>query len=74
MVSGSFMALYVFGIFLVYTGFKMFNSNQDEEFNPADSKVYRFLKRYLPISMSDGNGRYFVRYRGRPVYLSLIHI
>ncbi|MFN4285337.1 MAG: TerC/Alx family metal homeostasis membrane protein [Lacibacter sp.] len=63
--------LYVFGIFLVYTGFKMFNSNQDEEFNPADSKVYRFLKRYLPISMSDGNGRYFVRYRGRPVYTSL---
>lgn len=63
--------LYVFGIFLVYTGFKMFTTNQDEEFNPADSTVFRFLKRYLPITMSDGNGRYFVRYRGRPVYTSL---
>lgn len=63
--------LYVFGIFLVYTGIKMFTTNQDEEFSPADSKVYRFLKRYLPITMSDGNGRYFVRYRGKPVYTSL---
>lgn len=63
--------LYIFGIFLVYTGIKMFTTNQDEEFSPADSKVYRFLKRYLPITMSDGNGRYFFRYHGRPVYTSL---
>ncbi|HMO33574.1 MAG TPA: TerC/Alx family metal homeostasis membrane protein [Lacibacter sp.] len=63
--------LYLFGVFLVYTGFNMFTSNQDEEFSPADSKVYRFLKRYLPITLSDGNGRYFIRYRGRPVYTAL---
>jgi len=63
--------LYIFGLFLVYTGFKMFTSNQEEEFNPGDSKVFRFLKRYLPITMSDGNGHYFVRYNGKPVYTAL---
>ena len=63
--------LYIFGIFLVYTGFKMFTSNQEEEFNPGDSKVYLFLKRYLPITLSDGNGRYFVRHNGKPVYTVL---
>lgn len=63
--------LYIFGIFLVYTGFKMFTSNQEEEFNPGDSKVYQFLKRYLPITLSDGNGRYFVRHNGKPVYTAL---
>jgi tellurite resistance protein TerC len=63
--------LYIFGGFLIYTGFKMFTSNQDEEFNPEESKVYLFLKRYLPITMNDGNGRYVFRQHGKPVYTSL---
>ena len=32
--------LYVFGAFLVYTGYKMFTAGDDEEFNPQESKVY----------------------------------
>ena len=40
--------LYIFGIFLLYTGFKMFTSNESEEFDPHDTAVYRFLKKYLP--------------------------
>src|SRR6187402_221022 len=30
--------LYVFGIFLVFTGFKMFTASDDEEFDPHDTK------------------------------------
>jgi tellurite resistance protein TerC len=63
--------LYIFGAFLIYTGFKMFTSNQEEEFNPEESKVYLFLKRYLPITMNDGNGRYVFRQHGKPVYTAL---
>ena len=40
--------LLLFGAFLVYTGFKMFTSNDEKEFNPRDTKIYRFLKRFLP--------------------------
>lgn len=63
--------LYLFGVFLVYTGYKMFTSNEDEEFDPHDSKVYRFLKKFLPLVNHDGDGKYVIRENGRPVYTSL---
>lgn len=63
--------LYIFGAFLIYTGFKMFYANQEEEFNPEESKVYQLLKKYLPITLSDGNGRYIYRDQGKPIYTSL---
>ena len=64
--------LYVFGIFLVYTGYKMFVEEQDEEFNPHDSKIYKFLKSFLPLVPHDGGGKYIVRNKnGRPSYTTL---
>jgi tellurite resistance protein TerC len=63
--------LYVFGAFLLYTGYKMFTSNDDEEFDPHDTKVYRFLKRFLPLVNHDGNGKYVVRENGKRFYTSL---
>jgi tellurite resistance protein TerC len=63
--------LYLFGIFLVYTGYKMFVSNEEEEFNPHDSKIYRFLKKFLPLTNHDGNGKYIIRENGKPAYTSL---
>ena len=63
--------LYLFGIFLVYTGYKMFTANEEEEFDPHDSKAYKFLKRFLPIVSHDGNGKYIIRENGKPMYTSL---
>jgi len=63
--------LFVFGAFLVYTGFKMFTSNQDEEFDPHKTKIYRFLRKFLPLANHDGGGRYIIREKGRPVYTTL---
>jgi len=63
--------LYFFGIFLVYTAYKMFKATEDEEFKPEDSKFYRFLKKYLPLTHHDGDGRYIVRENGKPVYTTL---
>ena len=63
--------LYIFGAFLVYTGFKMFTTNQEEEFDPKESGVFKFLKKFLPITMSDGDGRYYIKEHGKPVYTAL---
>lgn len=63
--------LYFFGAFLVYTGYKMFTANEDEEFKPQDSKIYKFLKRFLPLTTHDGNGKYIIRENGKPVYTTL---
>lgn len=63
--------LYVFGAFLMYTGMKMFTATQDEEYDPHESGVYKFLTRYLPITMEDGEGKYRIRRNGKPLYTSL---
>ncbi|MEX6690199.1 TerC/Alx family metal homeostasis membrane protein [Danxiaibacter flavus] len=63
--------LYLFGVFLVYTGVKMFASNSDEEFEPHDTKVYKLLKRVLPLVPHDGDGKYMVRENGKRFYTTL---
>ncbi len=63
--------LYVFGVFLVYTGYKMFSASDDEEFNPQESKVYLFMKKFLPLVPHDGEGRFVVRENGKPAYTTL---
>lgn len=63
--------LYIFGTFLVYTGYKMYTATEDEEFRPQDSKVYRFMKKILPLAPHDGEGRYRILENGRPVYTTL---
>jgi tellurite resistance protein TerC len=63
--------LYIFGVFLVYTGIKMYTANSDEHFDPHDSPVYKFLKKFLPLSNGDGDGKFVIKQNGRPVYTSL---
>jgi tellurite resistance protein TerC len=63
--------LYIFGVFLVYTGYHMFTAKDDEAFDPHDSKVYKFLKRFLPIGNTDGDGKFVIKENGRPLYTSL---
>ena len=63
--------LYLFGAFLIYTGYKMFSAGDDDEFNPYESGIYKFLKKKLPIVSHDGEGKYSVRENGKKYYTSL---
>jgi len=63
--------LYLFGIFLLYTGFKMFKADDEKEFNPKESRVYHFLQKFLPLTASDGNGRFIIRVNNKPQYTIL---
>jgi tellurite resistance protein TerC len=64
--------LYIFGVFLVYTGFHMFMADGDENFDPHESKIYKFLKKILPIGSTDGDGKFIIRdHNKKPVYTSL---
>jgi tellurite resistance protein TerC len=49
----------------------MFTAKDDEAFDPHDSKVYKFLKRFLPIGNTDGDGKFVIKENGRPLYTSL---
>jgi len=64
--------LYIFGVFLVYTGYKMFVAGEESQFDPHESKVYLFLKKYLPIGNTDGDGKFVIRdHNNKPLYTSL---
>ncbi len=63
--------LLLFGAFLVYTGYKMFTSPEQEEFDPLKSKVYKAVKRILPLVPHDGGGRFSVIEDGKKRYTTL---
>lgn len=64
--------LYVFGVFLIYTGYKMFKANKEEDdFDPQQSPVYKFLKRVLPLTPHDGDGKFSVLENGKKKFTTL---
>jgi len=63
--------LYLFGAFLIYTGYKMFSAGEDDEFNPYESAAYRFLKKYFRLVPNDGDGKYVIHRQGKKYYTSL---
>lgn len=50
--------LYIFGVFLVYTGIKMFLVDQENEFDPEKNVVYKFLKKIVPLTHAESEGTF----------------
>jgi len=69
--------IYVFGVFLLYTAFKMLQG-EDEEFNPKKSWVFRQIKKIYPITGSIQGEQFFVKRMGlkaaTPLFVALIVI
>ena len=66
--------LYIFGVILVVTGYNMFRHKHDdneEEKSLEDNKVYKLLKRVLPLTPEDGNGKWSITKDGKKFYTSL---
>ena len=69
--------LYIFGAFLIYTGFKMF-VGRNEHFDLNDSKFYRLLKRKLRMTPDFHEQKFVVRINGlryfTPLFLVLLMV
>lgn len=63
--------LYIFGAILVYTGLTMFFAKKEDGHDLEKNKVYRFLKRFLPLIAEDGNGKLTVRREGKKYYTTI---
>jgi tellurite resistance protein TerC len=63
--------LYIFGAILVYTGVSMFRAKHDDMVDINENKVYRLLKRLLPLVPDDGEGKWMVRRENKRYYTSL---
>jgi tellurite resistance protein TerC len=71
LVSQFHWILYIFGAFLVYTGIKIFVTKQEEEYNPANSSVYKFINRFFPIIHEDISGKYWVKKNGKRFFTNM---
>jgi tellurite resistance protein TerC len=66
--------LYVFGAFLLFTGFKMFlPSDGDALFEPEDNWAYKYLIRHFRTTNKDPEGKFLVRIDGK-TYLTRLAI
>lgn len=57
--------LYLFGAFLVYTGIKLFVKKEEEEYNPQESIIYKWVQKIFPVSFVAPPGKYFTREQNR---------
>lgn len=57
--------IYLFGAFLMFTGIKMFfEKEDDEDFEPSQSGLVRFVSRFLPVFPKYVGENFFIKKKG----------
>ena len=56
--------IYIFGVFLVYTGIKMFRQ-EELDIQPEDNPLVKLVTRYIPITRHYEEQKFFTRVNGR---------
>jgi tellurite resistance protein TerC len=68
--------LYIFGAFLVYTGFKFLRGQDEEDSNIEDMAILKWLRKHMRITPQLEGDKFFVRQNGMlwatPLFLVLI--
>lgn len=68
----------LFGIFLIYTGFKMFGHQDDESVDPSKNIFVKLFKRFFPVTDQMHEDRFFIVEQGRrmatPLFIALLVI
>lgn len=70
---------YLFGAFLIFTAIKMFFTNEEEDFQPKDSFVYKALGKIIPITSEMDHEKFFISTKkakkaATPLFVALIVI
>jgi tellurite resistance protein TerC len=63
--------MYLFGIFLMYTGIKMFASSEEEEFNPEENWAFKFMRRFMRTTDEEPNGRFIITKNNKTYFTKL---
>jgi tellurite resistance protein TerC len=63
--------LYAFGVFLMYSGIKIFFEGEDEEMDPGKNPILKFAKKYLRILPGDHGGQFMVKRQGKVFFTNL---
>jgi len=69
---------YVFGAFLIFTAYKMMTAQEESEFNPKNSAIYRFVRKLMPVTGKIVDQKFILKKRGlyiaTPLLLALLLI
>ncbi|MCG8385059.1 MAG: TerC/Alx family metal homeostasis membrane protein [Cytophagales bacterium] len=71
LIGKFYWILYIFGVFLVYSGIKIFFEDDNSDIDPAKNPVLRFSRKYLNISKSHFGGRFVIRRNGKLLFTRL---
>ncbi len=68
----------LFGLFLIYTGIKMFSHDDEQQGDPSNNFIVRLFKRFFPVTDIMHGGKFFVVENGRrlatPLFITLLVI
>ncbi|WP_254082380.1 TerC family protein [Dawidia cretensis] len=63
--------LYIFGVFLIYSGIRIYFEDGDEKIEPEKNPIMKFCLRFLPMTKNEHGGSFLVRENGRLVFTPL---
>jgi len=70
--------LYIFGVFLIYSGIRIYFEDGDEKIEPEKNPIMRVCRKFLPMSKMDHGGSFVVRESGKlmftPLFLVIVLI
>jgi tellurite resistance protein TerC len=66
--------LYIFGVFLIYSGIKIYFEDSDEKIDPEKNPVLKLCRKYLPITNDEMGGKFIGRVNGKLMFTPLFLI
>jgi tellurite resistance protein TerC len=70
--------LYIFGVFLIYSGIRIYFEDGDEKIEPEKNPILKLCRKYLPITSTDEGGKFFSSLGGKfhftPLFLVIVLI
>ena len=78
LVAEFHFVLYIFGVFLIYSGIKIYFGDSDEKIDPEKNPILKFCRKYLPITQDEMGGRFAAKINGKlmftPLFLVIVLI
>jgi tellurite resistance protein TerC len=63
--------LYIFGVFLIYSGIKIYFEDSDEKIDPEKNPILKLCRKYLPLTKDELGGKFVTTIDGKWMFTPL---
>jgi tellurite resistance protein TerC len=63
--------LYIFGVFLIYSGIRIYFEDSDEKIDPEKNIILKLCRKYLPITKDELGGKFVALINGKMMFTPL---